>query len=112
MVVNMNIKIKTILLLQAGLIVFLSGCLLIYSAELKETKKRQLSQSDFCIKYTADIIASSRLDLIREQDAHQRDVDKANQKVRDIVYRYNQMAKRFKKDLINEYSYIIIRSNP
>lgn len=110
--VNLNIKIKTLLLLQTALIVFLSGCLLIYSGELKETKKRQLSQSDFCIRYTADIIASSKLDLIREQDAHQRDVDKANQVVRDLVYRYNQMAKKFKKDLINEYSHIIIRSNP
>lgn len=108
----MTIKIKTLILLQTALIVFLSGCLLVYAGELQETKKRQLSQSDFCIKHTADIVVSSRLDLIREQDAHQRDVDQANKIIRDIIYRYNQMAKKFKKDPLNEYSYIVTRSNP
>ncbi len=46
--------------------------------DLKQSRKMTLDQSNYCIRYTSDIIASSRLDLIREQDAHGRDIDKAN----------------------------------
>lgn len=82
--------------------------------DIKQYRKMTLDQSNYCIRYTSDIIASSRLDLIREQDAHARTVDKANSIIGDIVNRYNMLVQRYNKntggynyDPINQYSYII-----
>jgi len=87
--------------------------------DLKQSRKMTLDQSNYCIRYTSDIIASSRLDLIREQDAHQRDVDKANSMIADIINRYNTLVGRYNKstgginyDPLNQYSYKIMRTAP
>ena len=110
----MSIKIKTLLVCQTILIVFLSTALLFLGGDLRQANKNSLSQSNYCIRYTSDIIASSRLELIREQDAHSRTVDKANTTISDIIYRYNAIVARYNKntggtnyDPLNLYSYQI-----
>ena len=108
----MNIKLKTIIWVQSTAIAVLVISLLFMGGDLKQSRKMTLDQSNFCIKHTANITVSSRLDLIREQDAHIRDIDKANETIKDIIYRHNEIAKKFKKNLLNEYSYIIIKSGP
>lgn len=87
--------------------------------DLKHARKMTLDQSNFCIKHTVDITASSRLDLIREQDAHQRSIDKANSMIDDIINRYNTLVGRYNKstgginyDPLNQYSYKIMRTAP
>ena len=82
--------------------------------DVKHANRMTLDQSQYCIRYTSDIIASSRLDLIREQDAHSRTVDKANSVVDDIVNRYNSLVARYNKstgginyDPLSIYSYRI-----
>jgi hypothetical protein len=110
----MSIKIKTLIWVQGLLILILSTVLLFLGGDLKQSRKMALDQSNYCIRYTSDIIASSRLDLIREQDAHVRTVDKANSVIDDIVNRYNSLAARYNKstggtnyDPLNTYSYRI-----
>ena len=105
---------KTLILVQGLLILILSTVLLFLGGDLKQSRKMALDQSNYCIRYTSDIIASSRLDLIREQDAHVRTVDKANSVIDDIVNRYNSLAARYNKstggtnyDPLNTYSYRI-----
>jgi hypothetical protein len=105
---------KTLVWVQTFLIVILSTALLFLGGDLKQSRKMTLDQSNYCIRYTSDIIASSRLDLIREQDAHNRTVDKANSVIDDIVNRYNSLAARYNKstggtnyDPLNTYSYRI-----
>jgi len=100
--------------MQFALIVILCLSLLFIGGDLKQARKMTLDQSNYCIKYTSDIIASSRLDLIREQDAHSRTVDKANSVIDDIVNRYNSLVARYNKstggtnyDPLNAYSYRI-----
>ena len=83
--------------MQFALIVILCLSLLFIGGDLKQARKMTLDQSNYCIKYTSDIIASSRLDLIREQDAHSRTVDKANSVIDDIVNRYNSLVARYNK---------------
>ena len=82
--------------------------------DVKHANRMTLDQSQYCIRYTSDIIASSRLDLIREQDAHARTVDKANSVIDDIINRYNGIVARYNKstggtdyDPLNIYSYRI-----
>lgn len=110
----MSIKVKTLITIQTFLIVFLSIALLFTGGDLKQSRKMTLDQSNYCIRYTSDIIASSRLELIREQDAHKRSIDKANTTISDIIYRYNQLVGRYNKttsglnyDPLNPYSYQI-----
>ncbi len=110
----MRFKLKGIVWAQSFLIVILSTALLFLGGDLKQSRKMILDQSNYCIKYTSDIIASSRLDLIREQDAHSRTVDKANSVIDDIVNRYNSLVARYNKstggtnyDPLNQYSYRI-----
>jgi hypothetical protein len=110
----MRFKLKGIIWAQSFLIVILSTALLFLGGDLKQSRKMILDQSNYCIKYTSDIIASSRLDLIREQDAHSRTVDKANSVIDDIVNRYNSLVARYNKstggtnyDSLNTYSYRI-----
>jgi hypothetical protein len=110
----MSIKMKTLIWVQGLLILILSTVLLFLGGDLKQSRKMALDQSNYCIRYTSDIIASSRLDLIREQDAHVRTVDKANSVIDDIVNRYNSLAARYNKstggtnyDPLNTYSYRI-----
>jgi hypothetical protein len=115
----MSIKIKTIIWVQTTLILILGLSMLFIGGDLKQTRKMTLDQSNFCIKYTSDIIASSRLDLIREQDAHNRNIDRANTVISDIVERYNVLIGRYNKstggynyDPLNQYSYKIMRTVP
>jgi len=110
----MSIKIKTVLWVQTTLILILCLSLLFVGGDLRQARKMTLDQSNYCIRYTSDIIASSRLDLIREQDAHVRTVDKANSVIDDIINRYNLLVARYNKstggtnyDPLNEYSYRI-----
>jgi hypothetical protein len=115
----MSIKIKTVLWVQTALILILGLSLLFIGGDLKQARKMTLDQSNYCIRYTSDIIASSRLDLIREEDAHNRNIDKANTVILDIVERYNALVGRYNKntggpdyDLLNQYSYKITRTVP
>jgi hypothetical protein len=115
----MSFKLKSIVWVQSTLIVILATALLFMGGDLKQSRKMTLDQSNYCIRYTSDIIASSRLDLIREQDAHGRDIDKANTVISDIVNRYNAIVSRYNKgtsgynyDPLNEYSYKIMRTVP
>jgi len=110
----MRFKLKGIIWIQSALIVILLLSLLFVGGDLKQARKMTLDQSNYCIKYTSDIIASSRLDLIREQDAHVRTVDKANSVIDDIVNRYNSLVARYNKstggtnyDSLGIYSYRI-----
>ena len=110
----MSFKLKSIIWVQSTLIVILSVSMLFMGGDLRQSRKMNLDQSNYCIRYTSDIIASSRLDLIREQDAHSRTVDKANSVIDDIVNRYNTLVERYNKntnginyDPLNEYSYRI-----
>jgi len=110
----MRLKLKSIVWVQTFLIVILSTALLFLGGDLKQSRKMTLDQSNYCIRYTSDIIASSRLDLIREQDDHLRTVDKANSVIDDIVNRYNTLVARYNKstggtnyDPLNTYSYRI-----
>ena len=110
----MNFKLKSIIWVQSALIVILSLSLLFMGGDVKHANRMTLDQSQYCIRYTSDIIASSRLDLIREQDAHARTVDKANSVIDDIVNRYNTLVARYNKstggtnyDPLNIYSYRI-----
>jgi len=105
---------KTLVWVQTFLIVILSTALLFLGGDLKQSRKMTLDQSNYCIRYTSDIIASSRLDLIREQDAHVRTVDKANSVIDEIVNRYNSLVARYNKttggtnyDPLSIYSYRI-----
>ena len=115
----MSIKMKTLVWAQTFLIVILSTALLFLGGDLKQSRKMTLDQSNYCIRYTSDIIASSRLDLIREQDAHGRDIDRANTVITDMVERYNSIVARYNKstggynyDPLNPYSYKIMRTVP
>jgi hypothetical protein len=115
----MSFKLKSIIWAQSTLIVILATALLFMGGDLKQSRKMTLDQSNYCIRYTSDIIASSRLDLIREQDAHERDIDKANTVITDIIDRYNTLVARYNKstggynyDLLNPYSYKIMRTVP
>ena len=110
----MSFKLKSIVWGQSALIGILSLSLLFMGGDVKHANRMTLDQSQYCIRYTSDIIASSRLDLIREQDAHSRTVDKANSVVDDIVNRYNTLVARYNKntggtnyDPLNTYSYRI-----
>ena len=105
---------KTLVWVQGLLIVILSTALLFLGGDLKQSRKMTLDQSNYSIRYTSDIIATSRLDLIREQDAHARTIDKANSSIDDIVNRYNSLVARYNKstggtnyDPLNTYSYRI-----
>ena len=105
---------KTLVWVQGLLIVILSTALLFLGGDLKQSRKMTLDQSNYCIRYTSDIIATSRLDLIREQDAHARTVDKANSVIDDIINRYHGIVARYNKstggtnyDPLNTYSYRI-----
>jgi hypothetical protein len=115
----MNFKLKSIIWVQSTLILILFTALLFMGGDLREANKNSLSQSNYCIRYTSDIIASSRLELIREQDAHERDIDKANTVITDIIDRYNTIVGRYNKstggynyDTLNPYSYKIMRTIP
>ena len=110
----MSFKLKSVIWVQSALIVILSLSLLFMGGDLKHANRMTLDQSQYCIRYTSDIIASSRLDLIREQDAHSRTVDKANSVIDDIVNRYNSLVARYNKstgginyDPLSIYSYRI-----
>ncbi len=61
----MRFKLKGIIWGQSALIVILLLSLLFVGGDLKQARKMTLDQSNYCIKYTSDIIASSSLDLIR-----------------------------------------------
>ena len=115
----MSFKLKSIIWVQSTLIVILATALLFMGGDLKQSRKMTLDQSNYCIRYTSDIIASSRLDLIREQDAHGRDIDKANTVIADIIDRYNAIVARYNKNVrgsdynpLNPYSYKIMRTVP
>lgn len=115
----MSLKLKTVLWAQTALIMLLAIALLFVGGDLRQSRKMNLNQSNYCIRYTSDIIASSRLDLIREQDAHGRDIDKANTVIVDIIDRYNTLVARYNKntggynyDSLNPYSYKIMRTVP
>ena len=115
----MSFKLKSIIWVQSSLIVILSLSLLFMGGDLKQSRKMALDQSNYCVRYTSDIIATSRLDLIREQDAHARTVDKANSVIDDIINRHNGIVEQYNKstgginyDPLNEYSYKIMRTAP
>lgn len=69
----------------------------IQSVNLSDQRKMTLQQSNYCIKYTSEILAYSNVELLREEDAHKRSVDTANAKIEDLVNRYNKLLADYKK---------------
>ena len=108
--ISLNSKIT----IQALFIVvlLLITALLVQSSNLADQRKMTISQSNYCIKYTSDIIANNSLQLIREQDAHRRDVDRANEKITTLVNYYNDLLKKTKQKTspLNPYSFLILPS--
>ena len=94
------------------LIALLISALLVQSSNLADQRKMTIGQSNYCIKYTSDIIASNSLQLIREQDAHRRDVDRANEKITTLVDYYNTLLKKTKQKTspLNPYSFLVLPS--
>ena len=116
---DMSIKLKTLIWGQTVMILVLAMSLLFLGGDVKQSRKMLFDQSNYCIRYTSEITANSRLDLIREQDAHARTVDKANSVIDDIINRYNGIVARYNKstggynyDPLNQYSYKIMRTVP
>lgn len=113
---NLNPK-KTIYVLL-GVIWVMLLVLVMQQANLSEQRKQTIATSGFCIKNTADVTANYQLALIREQDAHKRDIDEANKKLEFIVNEYNKMLLKAKKgqsikgDSLDIYSYRIYPSLP
>jgi hypothetical protein len=95
-----------------ALIALLTTALLVQSSNLADQRKTTISQSNFCLKYTSENIAKSSLQLIREQDAHQRDIDRANEKITTLVDYYNTLLKKTKQKTspLNPYSFLILPS--
>ena len=99
-------------------IVLLITLLLYQEANLQEQRKQTVAQGSFCIKNTADVTANYQLALIREQDAHKRDIDEANKKLEFLVNEYNKLlvkakkAQSLKQDSLDIYSYRIYPSLP
>jgi ABC-type transport system involved in cytochrome bd biosynthesis fused ATPase/permease subunit len=94
------------------LIALLTTALLVQSSNLADQRKMTIGQSNYCIKYTSDIIANNSLQLIREQDAHRRNVDRANEKITTLVDYYNTLLKKNKQKTspLNPYSFLILPS--
>lgn len=94
-------------------IAILTMALAVTQANLNEERKQVIAQGSFCIKNTADVTANYQLALIREKDAHQRDVDDANTKLEFLVNEYNKLLNQAKKgqsikqDVLSLYSYLI-----
>jgi hypothetical protein len=99
-------KVIWALLLIIGFLVF---ALLIQGGDLKQAQRARLDQSNYCLKYTSDSIAYSQLTLLREQDAHKRDVDTANSQISDLVNRYNALLTktRNKAEHLNLYGFLV-----
>ena len=93
-------------------VVLLVTALLVQSSNLADQRKMTIGQSNYCIKYTSDIIASNSLQLIREQDSHKRDIDRANDKITTLVDYYNELLKKTKQKTLplNPYSFLILPS--
>ena len=108
--ISLNSKI-TIYALSIVVLLLISA-LLIQSSNLADQRKMTIGQSNYCIKYTSNIIANNSLQLIREQDAHKRDVDRANEKITTLVDYYNTLLKKTKQKTspLNPYSYLILPS--
>lgn len=108
--ISLNSKIT----IQALFIVILLliSALLVQSSNLADQRKMTIGQSNYCIKYTSDIIANNSLQLIREQDAHRRDVDRANEKITTLVDYYNDLLKKTKQKTLplNPYSFLVLPS--
>lgn len=100
------------------LIVFLITFILYQEGNLNEQRKQTIAQGTFCIKNTADVTSNYQLALIREQDAHKRDIQEANKKLDFLVTEYNNLLSKAKKnqpikqDSLDIYSYRIYPSLP
>jgi hypothetical protein len=108
--ISLNSKI-TIQALSIVVLLLITA-LLVQSSNLADQRKMTIGQSNYCIKYTSDIIANNSLQLIREQDAHRRDVDRANEKITTLVDYYNTLLKKTKQKTspLNPYSFLILPS--
>ena len=104
-ILNPKIIIWALLLV----ICFLAFALLIQGGDLKQAQRARLDQSNYCLKYTSDSIAYSQLTLLREQDAHKRDVDTANSQISDLVNRYNSLLTkhRIRLEQLNVYGFLV-----
>lgn len=92
---NLN-PIKTIQALVFTVVILILA-VTIQSVNLADQRKMTLEQSNYCIKYTSDILATSNVELLREEDAHKRTKDTANAKIEDLVSRYNNLLAEYKK---------------
>jgi hypothetical protein len=100
---------KVIIWVLLLVIAFLAFALLIQGGDLKQAQRARLDQSNYCLKYTSDSIAYSQLTLLREQDAHKRDVDTANSQISDLVNRYNSLLTkhRIRLEQLNVYGFLV-----
>lgn len=105
---------KVIIWVLVTIICFLSFALLIQGGDLKQAQRMQLDQSNYCLKYTSETIAYNQLTLLREQDAHKRDVETANSQISDLVNRYNSLITkhRLKLEQLNVYGFLVKLTSP
>lgn len=106
--VQINLNSKKAIYALLGLCWILILVIVMQQANLSEQRKQTIATSGFCIKNTADVTANYQLALMREQDAHKRDVDKANANIDFLVNEYNKTAKK----KISFYSYRVYPSLP
>ena len=97
---------KTIWVLLMIILVLITS-IIVQDSNLKELQKNYAGQSNMCVRNTADIIAQSQIILLRQKDAHQRDIDSANAKIEFLVNEYNKIAKKYNKPTFNMYSYFV-----
>jgi len=111
---KLNLNPKKVIWALLIIIGFLVFALLIQGGDLKQAQRARLDQSNYCLKYTSDSIAYSQLTLLREQDAHKRDIDTANSQISDLVNRYNSLLTkhRIRLEQLSVYGFLVKTTAP
>ena len=99
-------------------VILLTLTVVIQNADLQEQRKQTVAQAEICIKTTSDSIANYQLALIRQQQAHKKDIDKANTNIDFLLTEYNKLVDKSnkagltKREQLNAYSYLIQETAP
>ena len=99
-----------------GIILVQFLIMLFMNSDLQYQRKAALESSQYCIKYTSEIITNGSIDLVREKAAHEKDILSANTNIDDLVNRYNDLVKKYNKlvtkpiDELLVYSFRVIKS--
>lgn len=99
-------------------VAMLTTALLIQTANLQEQRKQTVAQAELCIKTTSDAIANYQLALMRQQQAHKKDIDDANKNIEFLLNEYNKLIDKTnksgltKREHLSIYSYLIHETAP